>query len=75
MANSHQNREQSILIEQTDNQRNPGAAKAADFEINLNRGPGQCGDSAAEREKLLAEGSADKPISERHEVPHRRFPE
>jgi hypothetical protein len=78
MSNSPQNREQDALFEQTPTQLNPGAAHPSDFPINLDRGPGQEGDTAAERAKLLAEADADDksrvsaPIPVRNEVPHHR---
>jgi hypothetical protein len=79
MSNSPQNAEQSTLTEQTENQRNPGAAHPSDFKINEDRGPGQDGDTASERAKLLAEANSDnasefgRAIPLRHEVPHRRL--
>jgi hypothetical protein len=58
------------LVTQTENQRNPGAAKAEDFIIE-DRDGGQQGDSDAERAALLAESEAcNAPILIRNEVPH-----
>jgi len=78
MSNSPKNKEQSQLIELTETQQNPGAARASDFKIE-DRGPGQCGDTRAERAALLAEADADgksnrgESIPERNEIPNRRI--
>jgi hypothetical protein len=72
MSNSPKNKEQDQLVEQTQTQRNPGAARPTDFKI-AERDGGQR--SAA----LLAESDADaksirgEAIPERNEVPHRRL--
>jgi hypothetical protein len=80
MSNSDQNREQNVLFAQTPTQLNPGAALPSDFQIE-DRDGGQCGDSEAERAKLLAEANADNmsklsdPLPVRNEVPHSRYPD
>ncbi len=48
------NSERDTLVTLTPNQQNPGTAKATDFVIE-DRDGGQCGDSPAERAKLLRE--------------------
>jgi len=74
MSNSKTNREQDSIVEQTPNQINPGAAKASDFVVE-DRGPGQCGDTKAERAALLAEADSGAksrlraPLPDRNEVP------
>jgi hypothetical protein len=78
MSNSPNNREQSTLLEQTENQRNPGASRPEEFKIEARDG-GQHGDSAAERAALLAEADNDaksslrEPTPVRNEVPHTRY--
>ena len=60
---SKNNKEQDVLIEQTDFQRDPYRARGQDFEISPPNGPaemetpghGQCGDTKREQAKLLAE--------------------
>jgi hypothetical protein len=70
MSNSAKNKEQDQLVEQTPTQRNPGAARPTDFNIE-NRDGGQRGAA------LLAEADADsksrrgEPIPERNKVPHK----
>jgi hypothetical protein len=54
VSNSPKNKEQDQLISQTPTQLNPYEAKPADFKIE-DRGPGQTGDTKAERAVLLAE--------------------
>lgn len=72
MSNSPKNREQSTLLEQTENQCNPGAARPEDFKIE-DRDGGQSS------EALLAEADADgksrlgAPIPERNSIPSRRI--
>ena len=72
MSNSPSNKEQSQLIELSPQQQNPYAAKPTDFKIE-DRGPGQCGDTKAERAALLKESDADQksklgqPIPERND--------
>lgn len=79
MSNAITNAEHDQLCSQTPTQLNPGPARPEDFTINTDRGPGQEGDTAAERAKLLAEADADQkskitePIPVRNEVPHRRL--
>jgi hypothetical protein len=73
MSNNPTNREQDALFEQTPTQLNPGAAHPADFKIE-DRGPGQCGETPAERAKLVGE-QADKPLPVRNEIPHTRYPD
>ena len=74
MSNSPQNKTQDQLFSQTPTQLNPGAAKATDFKIE-DRGPGQCGDTKAERAALLAEADIDgksklgESIPERNSIP------
>jgi hypothetical protein len=78
MSNSPKNHEQSTLLEQTENQRNPGAARPEEFKVEARDG-GQHGDSVAERAALLAEADNDaksslrEPMPTRNEVPHRRY--
>jgi hypothetical protein len=78
MSNSSTNPEQNAVIELTPTQQNPGAGRPTDFKIE-DRGPGQCGDTKAERAALLAEADAGgkstrgEAISERNEVPSRRI--
>jgi hypothetical protein len=78
MSNSPTNQEQSQLIELTETQQNPGAARASDFVV-ADRDGGQRGDTKAERASLLAEADSDaksklsEPIQERNEVPQRRY--
>ena len=62
MSNSLSNKEQSQLVELTETQQNPGAARPSDFKIE-DRGPGQCGDTKAERAALLAEADNDAKSS------------
>jgi hypothetical protein len=52
MSNSPSNKEQSQLVSLSPRQQNPGAARPEDFKIE-DRGPGQCGDTKAERAALL----------------------
>jgi len=60
-------------MELTPTQQSPGAAKPTDFKIE-DSGPGQCGDTKAEREALLAEADGlGKPIPERNVIPNRRI--
>jgi hypothetical protein len=74
MSNSLSNKEQSQLVELTETQQNPGAARPSDFKIE-DRGPGQCGDTKAERAALLAEADNDgksklgEAIPERNAIP------
>ncbi len=69
MSNSTRNKEQNALIELTPEQSNPGSAKATDFLIR-DSGPGQTGDTKAERAALLAEADClGEPIPDRNEVP------
>ena len=75
MSNAPNNREQSTLLEQTENQRNPGAAHPEDFKIETRDGS-QRGDTKAKRAALLAESDIykprprGKPLPDRNEVPH-----
>ena len=70
MSNSSRNQEQNQLIEQTQTQRNPGAARASDFTIEER-------DGGQRSTALLAEADDDgksrrgEPIPERNEVPHK----
>ena len=72
MSNSPKNKEQSQLIELTETQQNPGAAKASDFVIGQ-----EGGISERERAALLKEADSDgksklgEPIPERNQVPHK----
>jgi hypothetical protein len=76
MSNSPRNKEQDRLIELSLAQQNAGAAKASDFKIE-DRGPGQCGDTKAERVAPLAEADADQksklntPLPVRNIIPDR----
>jgi len=78
MSNSPKNHEQSTLLEQTENQRNPGASRPESFIIE-DRDGGQNGDSKAERAALLAEADDDaksrlrEPTPVRNEVPPTRY--
>jgi hypothetical protein len=74
MSNSPNNREQSLKIELTPTQQNPGAARPEDFKIEARDG-GQHGDSTAERAALLAEREIDAKPSppDRNEAPHKRW--
>ena len=80
MSNSPTNREQSTLLEQTENQRNPGAAIPGDFKVE-DRDGGQHGDIKAERAALLAEADSDakpklgRPRPGLNLVPNRRISE
>jgi hypothetical protein len=80
MSNSPKNREQNTVIALTPTQQDPYAAKPTDFKIE-DRGPGQCGDTKAERSALLAESDADQktklgqPIADGNKVPARRISE
>jgi hypothetical protein len=73
MSNNPSNREQDALFEQTPTQLNPGAADPHDFIVE-DRGPGQCGETPAERAKLTGE-QADRPLPIRNEIPHSRYPD
>jgi hypothetical protein len=69
MTNSKTNAEQDQLFSQSPNQLNCGAAKASDFVVE-DSGPGQTGDTKAERAALLAEVDClGEPIPDRNEVP------
>ena len=72
MSNNAANREQDALFEQTPTQLNPGAAHPSDFIIE-DRGPGQCGESPAERAALTGENAKPRPV--RNEIPHSRYPD
>lgn len=78
MSNNPSNAEQSQLIELTQTQQNPGAARPSDFKVE-DRDGGQHGDTKAERAALLAEADSDgksargEAIAQRNEVPDRRI--